>query len=333
MSSGGTIDKILDRIPGYGGYRDKERRRDSDRAIRDSLALEYGQLADRLNRLARTLADERQILAVGVVDKPHKQLQSFIDRVRTASYGYAPLFSAAPVDADALDQLAAFDRALADQQSVLAPQIADLESADPKSPEFKQLASAIQDTIQGLDDRFDKRGEVLTSGKASSDSNVLDLLNPSSPSTPPLAYRIHEGEALTFQGSNYTVVGRISAESDAGSWRAFQLRGGAEETWLLASSGDVQRVHWLTRADPPADLGVQSVSIGDHTYNLVREMHGSGDVIGQRGDAPKQQVRLLQYRSKIGDAVLNIFDWGDSQLALSGSEVDHAEIDFFTRET
>ncbi|MEX1158963.1 MAG: hypothetical protein WEC79_08560, partial [Thermomicrobiales bacterium] len=119
MSSGGTIDRILDSIPGYGGYRDKERRRDSDRVIRENLALEYGQLAARLGRIAGALADERKIMAIPVVDKPYKRLTSFIDRVRSASYGYAPLFSDTEVDADALDQVALFDRGLADQKAAL----------------------------------------------------------------------------------------------------------------------------------------------------------------------------------------------------------------------
>ncbi|HEX5165112.1 MAG TPA: hypothetical protein VFV93_06935, partial [Thermomicrobiales bacterium] len=83
MSSGGTIDRMLDSIPGYAGYRDKERRRDSDRVIRENLAREYGQLADRLGRIATSLADERKILLIPTVDKPFKRLTSFIDRVRT----------------------------------------------------------------------------------------------------------------------------------------------------------------------------------------------------------------------------------------------------------
>jgi hypothetical protein len=332
MSSGGTIDRLLNRIPGYGGYRDKERRRDSDRAIRDNLALEYGQLADRLGRLASRLANERQILAVGIVDKPHKQLQLFINRVRTASYGYAPLFSDAPVDAAALDQLAAFDRALADQQVTLADQISQLEAGDPKSPEFKQLTSAIQETIQGLDDRFDKRNEVLTSGKASSDRDVLALLDPPPSTGTPVAYRIHEGEALAYRGTNYTVVARVSAESEVRSVRSFQLRGGTSETWLLASTDGTEPVHWSSRVELPASETTETVIIDGQTYTLAHQLEGTGDVIGQGGVADREPVQLLQYRSESNGTVLDIFKWGSGALALAGTEVEHAEIDFFSRE-
>src|SRR5690606_11714647 len=63
----------------YAGYRDKERRRDSDRVVRERLALEYGQLAERLGRLATSLAQDRQIAAMPLVDRPHKRLVSFIE--------------------------------------------------------------------------------------------------------------------------------------------------------------------------------------------------------------------------------------------------------------
>ena len=89
MASGGFIDNALNHIPGYGGYRDKERRRDSDRVIRDSLVLGYTQQAERLQALATQLADDRKIMLIGLVDKPLTRLHTFIDRVNTASYAAA----------------------------------------------------------------------------------------------------------------------------------------------------------------------------------------------------------------------------------------------------
>src|SRR4051812_16969476 len=111
MASGGFIDKALDHIPGYGGYRDKERRRDSDRVIRDSLVVGYTPPANPMQAPATQLAGQRKIMLIGLVDKPLTRLHAFIDRVNTASYGYAPLFQDAAVDNAALDQMAAFDQA------------------------------------------------------------------------------------------------------------------------------------------------------------------------------------------------------------------------------
>lgn len=332
MSSGGRLDRMLDHIPGYGGYRDKERRRDSDRALRETLARDYGQLAERLQRLARRLADERQIMAVPVVDRPHDRLVAFIDRVRTASYGYAPLFSDAPVDETALDQLAAFDRALADQQAMLDEQITSLERADPKSADFKQHAAAIEEMVQGLLDRLEKRNDVITTGRAQTGPDVLALIEPQRPGGTPIAWRLHEGEALAYDDVNYTIVGRVSAESAAGGVRAFQLRGGSGDQWLVATSDPAAPLHWTRRVQLTAAPGSPTVEVAGTSYALARTIEGRGDVIGQAGSASDQPVRVVQYRATSGAGVLDVFDWSSGNLALAGTEVDAPQVELFTRE-
>lgn len=231
------IGSLLDKIPGYGGYRDKERRRESDRRIREQLALDYGQLADRLGRIATRLAEERQIAAIRFVDKPHDELKTFIDRVRTATYGYAGLFGDNPVDEQALDQIAAFDQALDDQVGVLDEQVTALEGTDPNAPEFRTHAEQISQTIQGLRDRFDHRREVIDTGTALAPASVAGLLTaPRAASGPPTAYNLHEGDAVSRAGRNYTVIGRVSIQTPTGSWRDFHLDGGAEQVYLRASA-------------------------------------------------------------------------------------------------
>ena len=332
MSSGGTIDQMLDSIPGYAGYRDKERRRDSDRLIRENLAMEYGQLADRLGRLATTLADERKIMAIPVVDKPFKRLTSFIDRVRTASYGYAPLFSGTAVDADALDQVALFDRALADQQETLTQQITALEQTSPDDAAFKTRASEIATTIDGLHQRFDKRHEIIQAGKALPPKDVVSYLEqPKSTSSAP-AYRLHENEAVSYDGVNYSVAGRVTIETDDGAWRAFQLKGGAGDAWLVVSADRTQPSHWMRRVSIEGEVGQESVSADGATYTLERVVNGKGEVIGASGAASNQPVQFGRYRATNGTDLLFAFDWGSGAIALSGAEVNPASLDVFTRE-
>jgi hypothetical protein len=333
MSSGGSIDRMLDSIPGYAGYRDKERRRDSDRVVRENLAREYGQLAERLGRLATTLADERKIMAIPVVDKPYKRLTSFIDRVRTASYGYAPLFSEVSVDADALDQVALFDRALADQKQTLSDQIASLEQTSPDDAAFKSLANEIVATVEGLHERFDKRHEVIHAGKSLPPKDVVSYLEPTRPTTTGPAYRLHENEAVSYDGVNYTVAGRVTVESDNGAWRAFQLRGGTGDAWLVVSADQAQPAHWMRRVTIKGNVGDETATANGATYNRESVLSGKGEVIGASGAADNQPVRFGRYRASTGDDLLIVFDWDSGTLALQGAEANPASLDVFTRET
>jgi hypothetical protein len=272
-------------------------------------------------------------MAIATVDKPHKSLQNFINRVRTASYGYAPLFAENDVDATALDQLAAFDRALADQHATLSAQIERMDRADPQSPDFKAVGDEILATVQGLDDRFDMRNDVLVSGSASTDANVLALLDVPEPNGSHAAYRLHEGEAIAVEGANYTIIGRVSVASNDDGWRAFQLRGGDDRHWLIAPASRTIPLHWARRIELPENPGTGDIQVGKATYTLRHEMSGTGDIIGPGGSAREQPVRLLQYEGASGQGTLDVFEWGENRLVLEGHEVDHAEVDFFTRET
>jgi hypothetical protein len=332
MSRGGRIDNLLNSIPGYAGYRDKERRRDSDRVIRERLALEYSQIAERLGRLATGLAQERHIAAISLVDRPHKRLTSFIDRIRSASYGYSPLFSDAPVREDALEQVAAFDRALADQQGELIERIEAMESGNPRSAEFKALSQQLTTTIEGLHDRFDKRHQVLHSGEPLPHSDVLALLAVGPAAGTSVAYRLHEGEAIAYDGENYSVTGRVSATSEGAAWRAFQLRGGSGDQWLLTTPEESARLQWSRRVNATGAPGDHVVTVNGAPYTLESLFDGTGEVIGQQGSAADQPVRFARYRQDAGEGILTLYDWGSGSLALAGVEIDPRDVQIFSRE-
>ena len=63
------IGGLLGSIPGYRGYRDKEERRDADRRVRERVAAAYAAQADRVERVARDLANQRRLKDVGPVNE------------------------------------------------------------------------------------------------------------------------------------------------------------------------------------------------------------------------------------------------------------------------
>ena len=330
--SGGFIDKVLDKIPGYGGYRDKERRRDSDRLIRENLATDYRLLADRLGRIATNLAEQRKIMQIATVDRPHKRLLAFIDRVETATYGYAPIFSDAPVDGAALDQLALFDRSLADQVDVLDAQISSMEGMDAAAPEFKAAADAISSTADGLHTRFAKRHEVIHSARALPERDIVGLLDMQTPNETPDAYRLKTGEALAFETVNYSVSGLVTCDGNDLHLHAFQLRGGDDDHWLVASARVAEPLLMARRVEPAGGVDGESITIGASTYTRQQLHQGTGEVVGPSGEATNQPVRLMQFSADGAEPVALVFRWTSGFLALIGRNVTHAEIDVFTRE-
>jgi hypothetical protein len=108
------LEKIVSKIPGFSGYLEKERRRDADRLLREEITRAYAVQLSRLNNLPAEMLDAGQINLLDDLDRARTRLQTFIDRVRTASYGYAGLFDAVKVNEDDLQKLYNFDAGLLD---------------------------------------------------------------------------------------------------------------------------------------------------------------------------------------------------------------------------
>src|SRR5690349_4200306 len=99
------LKQLMMKIPGFQGYYNKEMRRDADKLLRDHLAGQLAQQRDRLSQIQSNLVQAKAFETVGQLDRAMSKLQTLIDRIRTATYGYAGLFDAAKVDEQALDRI------------------------------------------------------------------------------------------------------------------------------------------------------------------------------------------------------------------------------------
>ena len=111
----GAIERLLKGLPGIRGYVDKELRRDADKRLRDLIAQELEVQKQALLEVQRTLLEGKGLLWLDNVDQAVQKLQILIDRIKTASYGYAGLFDPVRVREEALDALHRFDQTLAER--------------------------------------------------------------------------------------------------------------------------------------------------------------------------------------------------------------------------
>ena len=103
------VERLLNRVPGYTGYRNKESMRDDDRRLRQEIARELTQAIDRLTSVSSRLASERQLSKISTIENTIGRVRHLESRVRTATYGYGGLFSDRSVDEFALQQLKQFE--------------------------------------------------------------------------------------------------------------------------------------------------------------------------------------------------------------------------------
>lgn len=158
----GFLEKIIGKIPGFGGYLEKETRRDADRLLRKTIAQRYGEQLSRLAAIQTDLISSGGIEFVDDVQGAATRLRRFIDMVDSAASGYAGLFDAIKVKEDDLAKLYAFDVVLlenADRVKAAVDEVHNAVGSDGLAPAIRRLTALITE----CNDAFERRKEVLTS--------------------------------------------------------------------------------------------------------------------------------------------------------------------------
>jgi hypothetical protein len=158
----GLLEKIASKIPGFGGYMEKDTRRTADKMLRDTVVNRYGEQLSRISTLQTQLVSSGGIEFVDDLQDAATRLQRFMDMVKTAAYGYAGFFDAVKVKEDQLAKLYAFDNALLDNSAKVAELVKGVEAAvgtDGMLPAIRALSAAVTE----CNTAFERRKEALLS--------------------------------------------------------------------------------------------------------------------------------------------------------------------------
>ena len=181
-----TLKRLASRIPGYGGYLEKEMRRDADKMLRDYIAAQLEQQRKRIAEAQQELLSAPGGLdLMDDVDRVQKKLQLLIDRLRVAVYGYAGWFDAVTIRDQELDALYNYDQLLLDSVGTVDAQVQAFVSAVEEEGELKPAMKALRETLNGLHEHVDRRKDVLTGAMPVPAAPAVAPAAPAEPPAPP----------------------------------------------------------------------------------------------------------------------------------------------------
>jgi hypothetical protein len=157
----GLLTSILNAIPGYGGYRDKQFRRDADRLLREHITAELSQQGRKFADLQRQLIEAGQLRLVDDLERVARRLQTLGDQVRTAARGYAGFFDAIKIRDEELDRLYEFDEALLSEIPHIGEALSSLEIAMASQAGIIEAIRDVSDTVDRLADYWRRRREAV----------------------------------------------------------------------------------------------------------------------------------------------------------------------------
>ncbi len=246
----------MDQIPGYRGYKQKELRREADRALRMYLA---AKLADQLRKLDDAklkLLNAGGLAQIALFERASTKLRTLIDTIKTASYGYAGLFDSDAVREPQLDALYAFDQALDGEVDALGAKVDALRAAVEGNQGIGPALDTVQSETDALLARFRTRDEAIQSGQglpAESPRSVLEAAAPVKPAFLALQ-QLRLNDAISVGGKDYVIVSREQATVNGTNYLLYRLDSGAraKTLWVGPTERDLAVLDPYT---PTVDAG------------------------------------------------------------------------------
>jgi hypothetical protein len=145
------LEKIASAIPGFKGYREKERRREADRMRREHMAVRLEGAKKELDTLSANASRVGELDAINDIETARKRLDKVAARIRYADRGYAGFFDAVKIDEAVLDRVYQFDVAL----------LVGVEEARDAAQAAGAAAGGVGPALQGFIGRLDALDEAL----------------------------------------------------------------------------------------------------------------------------------------------------------------------------
>jgi len=157
--------KLGSYIPGFKGYIERQNRRAADKLLRETVADKFEDLWKRTSALQTDLISQGGIAHIDKMEKAALQLRTFVDKIRTATYGYSGFFDAVKINEEELNKLYTFDAAFFE----MAEQISRaLDNVENSLGDETGLPAAIRNLItlaRQATQTFNHRYEVITSNE------------------------------------------------------------------------------------------------------------------------------------------------------------------------
>lgn len=155
------IEKISSKIPGYGGYVEKERRRDTDKLQREHLADRLRGLKAPLNDIMQDMSSSGRLFEVTPVDRLIKKLDKLENRIRFATYGYSGFFDVVKVDQARLDAIYSADLGLVQLVDNVEAAINQLKGQYGTADGLNTGAAQVDASFDQLERAFDARHDAV----------------------------------------------------------------------------------------------------------------------------------------------------------------------------
>lgn len=159
-SGAGMLENLMRKIPGFGGYLDREQRRDADRLQREFMAKGLTELKRKVQDAQAELLEGGQMKMMTKLDDVNNLIDRVAGRLRHANYGYAGFFDQNQVNEEELNRIYEFDLSLVNELQHAEEALQGLESSLGAETVSARITD-LQKAVRAVDSKLDERERLL----------------------------------------------------------------------------------------------------------------------------------------------------------------------------
>jgi hypothetical protein len=153
------LERLVDKIPGFQGFQNRELRRDVDKLLREHLSAELTRIKGTVRSRTRDYTDAGKIGALNGFDRLDRKLDGLSQSVRFADYGATGFFDAVKIGEPELDRLYQFDASIQDDIAQIEGALAAVPPPGADAPDA--ALDQVRDLVDALDAKWKRREEVI----------------------------------------------------------------------------------------------------------------------------------------------------------------------------
>lgn len=162
LSDKDPLVKIIDEIPGFKGYIERQNRRDADKLLRDMIVTHFGELRARISDLQQEFSNAGELSYLDDLETAASKIQTFNDKMGHAAYGYSGFFDAVKINEEELLKIYQFDAgmlALEDEIGRAIDNVGSSVGSDGLPAAVRHLVALTRDLVT----TYHRRDELITS--------------------------------------------------------------------------------------------------------------------------------------------------------------------------
>jgi hypothetical protein len=157
------LGRLLSRLPGFGGYMERSRRRQADKMLREAISARLEETRLLLSNVHQELSRDiiKAIDFAEPLGRADSRLMGLVGKIKDAPQGYSGFFDATKVDEQDLARIYDFDAEMLTYAETIEAEVNALQEAVREDGEIGGHIRELDSAVQDANAAFNQRQELL----------------------------------------------------------------------------------------------------------------------------------------------------------------------------